>query len=242
MANILHKIRAYLYNNFLTDNPNDYMAKVASERSLSIKDICQSAAERGGADVSAASMQHATELFLKEMAYQLCDGFSVNTGYFTATPLIKGVFDSPTANFDPKKHTVVFQFNQGDILRKESPNISVEIAGVAETGTEIAQVIDVKTGSINEILTPKHNLKIAGSRLKIAGDNPDVGLRFIMQDGSYVDVDPSDLAVNNPSELIILIPELSSGKYKLQITTQYAISKLLKEPRTVIFDKELTVL
>ncbi|WP_312903288.1 DNA-binding domain-containing protein [Chryseobacterium taichungense] len=83
---ILHKIKAYLYDNTLTkDNPNDFIARTASERSLSVKQICEAATSRGGANVSASAMEHATGLFLKEMAYQLCDGFSVNSGYFTGS-------------------------------------------------------------------------------------------------------------------------------------------------------------
>ncbi|MDP9957890.1 hypothetical protein J2X97_003564 [Epilithonimonas hungarica] len=79
---VLHKIKAYLYESLLTkDNPNDYIARTVSERSLNVKQICEAAVNRGGADVSAAAMEHATTLFLKEMAYQLCDGYSVNTGY-----------------------------------------------------------------------------------------------------------------------------------------------------------------
>ena len=246
MSKILHKIRAFLYNNYLTDNPNDYSARVASERSLGVKEICQLSVERGGADIAAASMQHGTELFLKEMAYQLCDGFSINTGYFTATPLIKGVFESSKENFNPDKHAILFQFTQGDTMRKEIPNISVEILGVAETSTEIAQVTDVKTGSVNDAITPNRNLKIIGSKLKIAGDNPNVGIALVdtynEEDIRYW-IDPSDIVVNNPSELIIILPDMSSGEQlKLRICTQFTGgSALLKEPRTAIFDKILTV-
>lgn len=79
---ILHKIKAYLYENVLTkDNPNDYIARTARERSLNIKQICETAVNRAGAEMTAAAMEHATELFLKEMTYQLCNGYSVNTGY-----------------------------------------------------------------------------------------------------------------------------------------------------------------
>ncbi|WP_376778754.1 DNA-binding domain-containing protein [Chryseobacterium taichungense] len=49
MANILHKIKAYLYDNTLTkDNPNDFIARTASERSLNVQQICQAAVFRGG--------------------------------------------------------------------------------------------------------------------------------------------------------------------------------------------------
>jgi hypothetical protein len=111
MATILHYIKAYLYDNPLTDNPDDYVARVSSERSLAIEDICESCVTRGGADISSASMQHGVNLFLKEMAYQLCDGYFVNTGYFTASPLVKGVFNNPANTFDPARHNILFQFN-----------------------------------------------------------------------------------------------------------------------------------
>ncbi|WP_243349856.1 DNA-binding domain-containing protein [Parabacteroides sp. FAFU027] len=113
MSEIKHRLKANLFENVLTEDPNDFIARVSAERTLSIPDICNSAAGRGGADVSATAMEHSVNLFLKEMGYQLSDGFSVNTGYFTATPLIKGVFNSPMETFNPSKHSVLFQFNQG---------------------------------------------------------------------------------------------------------------------------------
>jgi len=242
MATILHRVKAYLYNNYLTDNPEDYSARVSSERSLDINQICESAVSRGGADISSSSMQHGVSLFLKEMAYLLCDGFSVNTGYFTASPLIKGVFGSPQETFDPEKHALLFQFNQGDTLRSELSSVEIEIMGVADTGLSISQVIDVKTGSVNDLLTPNRNLKINGSKIKVAGEHAGNGVYFVNQaSGESTKVDPSDMVTNNPSELIIVIPELAAGTYKLQVTTQYNTSTPLKEPRTAIFDKVLTV-
>lgn len=46
---ILHKIKAYLYDNVLTkDNPNDFITRTVSERSLNVKQICEAAVNRGG--------------------------------------------------------------------------------------------------------------------------------------------------------------------------------------------------
>ncbi|WP_346983678.1 DNA-binding domain-containing protein [Chryseobacterium sp. POE27] len=243
MATILHKIKAYLYDNVLTkDNPNDLTAKTASERSLNVQQICQSAANRGGADISASAMEHATELFLKEMAYQLCDGYSINTGYFTANTTIRGVFDSPSETFNKDKHSIIFQFNQGEKLRVEIPNIEVEILGVAEASAIILQVTDVKSGSVNDLLTPGRNLKIAGSKIKVAGNDPFVGVFFVNTTSNVrTIVEESDMVTNNPSELIVVVPPLPAGTYHLEVVTQYAGSIMLKEPRTAVFDRELTV-
>jgi len=241
---ILHKIKAYLYDNVLTkDNPNDFIARTVSERSLNVKEICEAAVNRGGADVTAAAMQHATDLFLKEMAYQLCDGYSVNTGYFTAGTQIRGVFDSPTEAFNGEKHSILFQFNQGEKLRSEIPNIEISILGVADASSVILQVKDVKSGTVNDVLTPGRNLKISGSKIKVAGDNPANGIYFVNTVTNVrIVVEPSDVVVNNPSELIVIIPTLPTGAYTLEVVTQYAGgSTILKEPRTAAFEKPLTV-
>ena len=43
MDSILHTIKVNLYENLLTDDPNDLSAKVISERSLSVPEICRTA-------------------------------------------------------------------------------------------------------------------------------------------------------------------------------------------------------
>lgn len=241
-SNTKHSVKAYLYDNVLTDDPNDYLARVSSECTLDTSDICKAATERGGADISSQSMKHAVELFFKEMVYQMCDGYSVNTGYFTAGAQIKGVFNSPKESFSTDKHAVYFLFNQGETLRKELPNIDVKILGVAETGSEIVKVTDVKSGLVNDVITPSRNIKISGSKIKIAGDIAGTGVYFINQtSGDAVAVDTSDIVTNNPSELIIVVPELAAGAYTLELRTQFNGSRFNKEIHSATFEKVLTV-
>jgi hypothetical protein len=239
---ILHKIIAWLYPNPLTPDKDDYMIRPVASRTLGVKEICKSAFTRGGADISAPAMEHAVNLFLTETGFLLCDGFSVNTGWFTAGSHVKGVAYSPTEQYDRSRHTLLFEFHQGTLLRKELENVTVEILGVAETDAVISKLTDVKTGSVSDLLTPNRNLKIAGQKIKITGDNEANGVYFVNQDtGERIKVDDSDFVLNNPSELIVLIPDLAAGTYLLEVTTQYAVSKELKEPRTAMFNKTLTV-
>jgi hypothetical protein len=243
MANILHKVKANLYPNLLTEDPNDYVARVISERTLNTSDVCKVAVSRGGAATTAEAMEHNVNLFLKEMGYQLSDGFSINTGYFTANTLIRGVFNSPTETFNTDKHAILYQFNQGDLLRKELPNITVEITGIGDSSITITEVIDVKTGSVNDLITPNRNLRIKGYKLKLAGDNPAVGVFFVNQTTQErTKVESSEIVNNNPAELIIVTPVLAAGTYILEVTSQFAGGGVnLKEPRTSAFDKVLNV-
>ena len=242
---VLHKIKAWLYDNPLTkDNPNDFTARVSSEKSLDIAQICASAVSRGGAPTSAEAMEVNTKLFLKEMAYLLSDGYGINTGYFTASTDISGVFNNSTEQFNPEKHNVIFQFRQGSLLRKELENIKVDILGVAKSELFVSEVTDIKSGTVNNLLTPNRNLRINGYKIKIVGDQPAIGVYFINQaTQAEVKVDESEIVTNNPSELMIVIPELPSGEYKLQITSMFSgnASKPLKEARTTVFDKVLTM-
>jgi hypothetical protein len=227
----------------LTEDPNDYSIRVVAERSLNVRQISGTAVTRGGADISAVAMEHAVDLWLAEMAYQLCDGFSVNTGWFTASVHVKGTVKNSAERYDPDRHTIVFEFHQGALMRREIPGIEVEIRGVADTDGHVAQVIDVKTGSVNNLLTPGRNLRISGNKLKIAGSDPTVGVYFRNADtAAEVKVDPADIVINNPSELIVVIPELDKNlTWQLVIITQYGVGFILKTPRTVTFDRILTV-
>jgi hypothetical protein len=77
--------------------------------------------------------------------------------------------------------------------------------------------------------------------LKIASYNETNGVYFINQDTQEITkIDASDIVTNNPSELIVVIPDLAAGTYRVEVTMQYS-SNLLKEPRTTIFEKTLTV-
>jgi hypothetical protein len=169
------------------------------------------------------------------------DGYAVNTGYFTANAQVRGVFNSRSETFNPDKHSILFRFNQGETMRREIPAIQVQVMGLGESGITISHVVDSKTGSVNDLLTPGGTLKIKGGKLKIAGDHPLVGVFFENAAEQTTQVAPNDIVVNNPSELIVQIPALSAGAYKLLIRSQYSGAAMLKEPRTCVYEKTLTV-
>ncbi|GHV39565.1 hypothetical protein AGMMS49546_11840 [Spirochaetia bacterium] len=240
---VLHTIKAWLYDNPLTADQNDYAARVSAERSLTVREICESAVARGGADINASAMEHAVELFHKEMGYRLCDGFSVNAGWYTAAMHVKGVFADPTEPFDPKKHSVLAEFHQGAELRKELASVTVSILGKAETSFFIAQVQDMRTGSVNDTLTPGRNALITGSKLKIAGEKPECGVYFVNTgDQTRVKVEAADIVENQNARVMVVSPALAAGTWQIEISTQYSGgSALLREPRTATFDRILTV-
>jgi hypothetical protein len=153
------------------------------------------------------------------------------------------VFKNVKDRYDRLRHAIYFMFTQGEILRQGLDGIEVEITGVGEAGAVIVEAVDVKTGSVNDRITPNRNLRIRGSKLKLAGEHPDVGVYFVSETtGEQIKVEADEIVDNKPSELVIIVPQLESGLYFVKVSTQFSSgSALLKEPRTVTFDKTLTV-
>lgn len=243
MTNVLHRIKAYLYKNKFTENPDEYTARVVTERLLNVKDVCQSAVTRGGANnISSYTMQYAVDLFLKEMVYRLCDGYAVNTGYFTLKALVKGVFESPDEQFNPEKHRIRLLFMENEKLREALSEVELQILGLSKSGLYITQVTDSKTGAVNGQITPGHTIIIAGNMLKITGNRSDTGIYFVNSGtGERTKVDFADIVKNHPSELIVMIPMLGTGGYWLEVTTSFTTSGMLKQPRTTMLDCELKI-
>lgn len=235
----------YLYENFLTEDPGDYSGRVETQRTLTLDNVCESAVLRGGADVSAAAMLHATGLALKEMAWLLCDGFSVNFGYFSISLKVKGVFTGPTDTFDPQRHSLMFQITPGELLRRELPSVQIKMMGVKKDAVYIALVTDTATGLTDGTVTPNDDILIEGTRIRIAPDDdtdPETGIFFIAGDGTPTPV-TRRLTQNDPSRVIARVPALAPGSYTLRIVTKYINKKdLLKNARTAEYDKPLIII
>ena len=105
------------------------------------------------------------------------------------------------------------------------------------------QVTDVRSGSVNDLLTPGRNARITGGKLKVAGDSADNGVYFVNEaTAERVKVDAADIVENRNAHLLVVVPALAAGTYRLEVSTQYTSSTdLLKTPRTAVFDRSLTV-
>ena len=115
---------------------------------------------------------------------------------------------------------------------------------MASTDAHITQIVDVKSHSINDIITPNYDIRIIGNKLKIAGEDARNGVFFVKENEPAVKigVPMEDIINNNPSELLIRCPGALRGGYRLEVVTQYSPSgkQFLKEPRTSVFDRILT--
>jgi hypothetical protein len=251
VTEVLHRIEAKLYPNYLGKGEGAYVARSKAEAPLSIEDICASAKNRGGFTGQYEDLVEHTHVFINEMIYQLLDGFSAQLGgYFSLHTRLGGTYNSERDRIDPAKITV--SFRELAHLKALLAKVEVENEGLAGDGTYIDEVADTHSGTLNSALTPGGMIHITGHKIKIDGEGPEIGVWFAgladpaqpggpAPGGSRVKV-TENLGLNRPNEVMALVPALAPGKYRLEIVTRYTNGTiLLKEPRVIRAEPELTV-
>lgn len=241
---ILHRIRAKLYPNYLHTVEGAYIARTDDEAALSREQVCAAMVTRGGFEGNYQTLVDNVRQFFDEVAYQLCDGYSVNTGYFSLHPRIGGGWENALEPFDRKKHPIRFGFRALKPLRDLANFIEVNIEGVAETTGFIAEITDVTSEAVNETLTPGGQFAMIGHKIKVAGESADLGVYFVNVDNPAQRLKAhGNLAENAASKIIGILPELAAGRWQVEVVTQFtgSGSTSLKSPRTIRGDFILTV-
>ena len=227
-----------LYDLPLTERIDDRFGRVVTTKSLSESDLVAIAVSRR-TDLSATTLKASMEI-LKEVAIsEIINGASVNfgLGYFNLT--VNGVFIGDNARWDSSQHSLVVKATPTAELRNALKSIAVDVRGLAVSGPAINMLTDVNSGEVNSRLTPGGGVNLIGSKIKISGDDPNVGISLTNQETSEVVTIPTtSLLVNDPSRITFLVPaNLAAGDYKLKLCTQYSPgTKPLKEARTYTFE------
>lgn len=190
--------------------------------------------------VKRETIVHVTTLFLRVVAQLILNGYSVNTGLFRAVARFSGMIEGGVWN--PDKNTVYVDFTQEKLLRDAIRQTKVEVESEKPDSMYILEVEDRVLGINTNKITPGHNVFVRGARLKITGTSEDIGVSLTHTDGSVTKIADADIVVNNPSELLLLLPTgMKDGVYELKITTQYCNggSSMLKQPRSVSCNVEV---
>jgi len=238
---VLHHIRVRLRRNNLPDAEGAYSARTVSEKAMTIEEVCAALINRGGSSANYNDLVAHVRQFFDEAAYQLCNGFAVDTGFFSVYPVIGGYFDTEKGDIEPKEHPVSFRFRVLDKLRDLARHIKVEVIG-ASIGGSIVSLFDDESGTENKTITPGGLFRLRGNKIKVAGDDPDVGVYFVSHNNPSVRYKVSQrLLYNTCRKVIGIVPPLPAGEYGIEVKTQFTIGGInLREPRT-IHNEQITV-
>lgn len=232
-----------LYDNTLTERKDDRFGRVVSTKSLSEDDLIAIAVEQR-TEYSVSTLRAVMEIMRNVAMKEIANGASVKFGFAHFNLGVSGVFIGDNAKWDASQHSLWVKAVPTAELRQAIANCTVDVRGMATVGIVLNVVTDVATGEENSRITPGGGINLSGSKIKIDGDDPQVGISLINQaTGEIIRIAKNTILVNEPSRISFIAPAtLPYGDYKLSLCTQFSPSaKTLKEARTVVFDYILAV-
>jgi hypothetical protein len=241
IAEVLHKIEAKLYPNYLGKGEGAYVARAKAEVPLSIEDVCAAAKNRGGFTGQYEDLVEHAHIFINELIYQLLDGFSVQLGSFCSLHTsITGTYHGANDHIGAEHLHVAFRTLRH--LKELLLKVKIENEGIAGDGAYIDEIIDVHSEAVNSTITPGNMIHVTGHKIKVEGDDPETGVWFVSQaDGTRVKI-AEHLGINRASEIVGTIPALTAGMYQVEVVTRFSGGgMLLKEARVINGEQILTV-
>jgi hypothetical protein len=243
MSKEKNTVSVRLYDSTFADRPNERFGRIMTTKSLREDDLINIAVNRR-TDLNAATLRAALNILTEIAIKEIVNGASVQFGPGFFSLDVKGAFTGDYPQWDPTVNNLRLKATARKKLLTAIRDIHVNIHGKASPGTVISMLTDVSSGEENKRLTPGGGVELTGKRIKIAGDDPENGIRLHNQ-ASHVEypVMKESILLNHPKKVSFIVPsQLPAGDYTLSLTTQYTTStSLLKEPHTYPFEYILVV-
>lgn len=118
----------------------------------------------------------------QEKVNAIAEGKSVVDGVSQYLVNVSGAFDGEKAPFNPAIHKLGISYTPSKLLRDTLKFVVVETRP-AVTGPIINDIVDTTTGEKNLQLTSSGPAVITGTNIKVAGDDPTVGIYLTPAEG-----------------------------------------------------------
>lgn len=232
------KLSVNLYDNAITEVKGDYVAKPVVTGTLHNSEIADRIVAKR-TEYRKETIVNILGLADQEKVNAIAEGKSVVDGVGQYLVSVIGTFGGEKAPFNPAIHKLGVSYTPGKLLRDTLKSVTVETRA-AVTGPIVNDIVDTTTGEKNLQLTSSGPAVITGANIKVAGEDPAVGIYLTPAGGEGQKV--VLLIHNNPSQVTFMLPALADGEYTLSLTTQYSAgNNLVKDPRTYTFPVVLYV-
>ena len=235
----------YLIENAVTREDGNRIAKVKSKKTKGIEDIAERIVQtrteyRKDTLVNIYRMMNEAKMEL------LLEGEKVNDEFNLYEPTITGNFyDDP--HFEESRHHCLVNTRITAAAQARFRRVKGVYNGLMleNGGALIYSITDITTGTINGEVTPGKTIIITGKKIRIvpeAGETTASCITYTNVD-TLLEVEQENTpVVNDPSKVILQLPELAKGTYSLTIKTLFSNNTtLLTAPRYITAKAKLTV-
>jgi ribulose bisphosphate carboxylase small subunit len=209
------KIKYYLIDNPMTEDPTDFRAQVTSYETVTENEIFEYITRKGSAITTAEVIANYREI-IEAHEYFLKQGYGINTEFINARPTIQGVFKDKNDSFDSSRHKVRFKVTFGKYYNQTALDVKTEKVEPVSNTPLVDELEDITSVTTNETITPGGVAVLKGSRLKFDQEDVNQGIFFIAADNTTTRVNKIITLKN--SQIVFMIPdELIAGEYILEI-------------------------
>lgn len=225
-----------LFENNLTSDPDDYMARVQPGSAIEMDGVIDRMMQQGST-VTRADVAGTLEDFFSAVENIILEGNNVNTPLANFGASIRGVFTGQDDAFDASRHQITPTTSPGKRLRRAVEGRAQAVKQEAiKPAPNPLEYIDVSSGLRDGSLTPGGMGQLIGHRLKFDPSDPEQGIFFIAEDGSAARA--AVVGRNKPADLMFIAPDsLASGDYTVQVRAAFGEDDI----RTGELDAVLTV-
>lgn len=239
----LNTVQVELYELPISGEKGNFYGRINRTKTITEEGLIQLAA-KNRSDVNPATMRLCMSL-LKDVAInELLAGASVHFGLAHFNLSVNGVFVGNNPQWNADIHQLKTNISASRELNEAIKSTQPVVKGKAQDAMYITKLYDLKSKTTNKQITPGGMVNINGKRIRIVGDDPNIGIFLInVNDHTVTKIDESDISHNKPSAITMLIPpNLTAGEYQLQLVTQFiTATKQLKKARTYLFEYLLSV-
>ena len=205
---IKYQINVQIADNTVTkDDPDDKIFNVVSQGTADKERvIAEMMAVNPG--LERETLRHVLDLENRVVMKLLLNGMRVNNGLFEAAPQCKGVVRGTA--WDPAVNSIYVNFKQGKEMREAIRSTTINVIGEKGSTFYLSTSLDAATGATDFSATPGANLTLTGRNIKVAGDDPSVGIALIASDDTETKIPAGAIGVNQPSKLVFVIPQVKA--------------------------------
>jgi len=241
----IHEWFYYLIENTVTPDPTDRIAKVKSKKTKGIGDLADRIVQKR-TEYRKDTLVNIYRMMNEAKLEFLAEGEKVNDEITLLEPAIAGNFYENPA-FVEGRHNCVVNSRVTTAVQAMLRQVKGTYNGLSldNGGAAIDSITDSTTGAVNGEITPGKAVTIAGKKIRVVPEEGETVASCII----WTNLDTQQIieqedapVVNDPSKLILQLPELMAGTYTLGIKTLFSSpSATLKESRYITSKAKLTV-
>jgi hypothetical protein len=211
-------LKYFLISSALFTQKGSCYASVTTVENLQLEEIINQMIEEGSGltrPQAIAYYEKFTEVILKNLK----NGCSITTPLFIIKPVINGKFKNHEDSFDAKRHQVNFRLSAGKKLHVIKKEVKIKKTEPTSKAPIIRTFLDSFNQEINQSTSSGSLVVLKGKNLKFDDKNLNQGVFFIPENRNNAIVRVSMYSDITPLKVIIQVPELQSGNYKLVVKT-----------------------